>query len=214
MTLNSPEVLRATRTKYRVPQPNVAKHSLIRALRAAAGIPVYYHNRHHDILDNGSSPTSTVYDQGALYVQRQATKERNCLIHELCHAVVAKKRQRLGKTNFGLDPLKYEDRDEIHTCRMEFYMGFMSGYYSWEQLGEYIFDYSFANNLDWLNDEDIEGRKLELLDSMSRESVIKFLLECRRIALLYPGAQEAMRRIGVSTSKGAVKSAVRRASRA
>ncbi len=202
--LNSPDVLKLLRTKYRVPQPKGAKQPLIRALKAELEMPIYYHERLPSAVSfrTGTSPTQSVYENGALYVNTEATRVPNCLLHELCHAIVARKLGALGETNFGLEfNISRDDREEVDSCMTEFYLSFMSGYYTWSQLCGYVCEYSFDDTLDF--DEEYAGKDSGL-DQFSKESVVKLMTKCRDVALGYPGVAQACGRLHISVSEEAL----------
>jgi hypothetical protein len=203
LQLNSPEMLKETRTKYRVPQHPNGKHPLIRALRAELGIPIYYHSRRFGTLKTGTAPNRAFYEARALYVNIKESAP-NLLIHELCHALVARKFGTLDETNYGLqNKFSRDDKEEIDTCMIEFCLGLMSGYYSWEELGYYIHEYSFDDMLSYDDDSEWNGYGSGLA-SYYKVTIIDFIVRCRDVALGYPGVREVCNRLCISMSERAI----------
>lgn len=213
--LNSPELLKALRTKYRVPQPPIARRPLIRVLRAQVGIPIYHFKRRGSGIDVGLAPAKMFSQGGALYAHINDSKKTNNLLHELCHAVVAQKKGKLQEPNYGLHSSR-EDADEIRTCNIEFYVGFMSGFYSWQDLGEFVIDYSFTGELVNRFDEGSYSSERsdpwslsKGLDNYTVKSVIRFMRKCRKVTSKYPKAMKALKKAGGDTSIKALERKIR-----
>lgn len=201
--INPEHVLHGLRHDYRVPQPKVATHPLLRTMRKEVKVPVYYHTRKRYVR-SGSSPAG-LYEDGALYVHIEDGLKHNWLIHELAHCLVARKFGKLEMPNFGLEGFGLNEPDEILACQTEFYLGFSSGFYSWENLGDYAEQYMFLEEFDSetsQQDVDDDGVERFGLDAIRRQDAFEFVLEFRDGALSIPGVKEICKNLHIPMDRG------------
>lgn len=139
-TLNHADTLKLLRTDDRVRQPKYMNHVLIKTARRRCKLQIYCYKTVNRIEFDFDGPDHITYEGGCLYMGPHAQRERNNILHELCHFMVADAE---GKTKF----VNYDssDDDELATCLIEFWLGFMSGYYSTAHLIESMFSYSFLD---------------------------------------------------------------------
>lgn len=197
-TMNSPERLAGLRTKYRVKQPRFLDHKLVRTARKQIGVPVY-HYRHrgpHPLV--GDSPGDIFYQEGAIYVGPKDAATRNGLWHDLCHVLVAEHMGKLERFNFGSNVA-----DEILTCHIELWLGFVTGFYSYEYFLDKVTDYNFSDLLKWRDDDDIEEGDWSTY--FEKKSVETLLLDFRKKALKVPGAAQLARTMGVYSKEATLK---------
>lgn len=203
--LNSEHVLYALRNDHRVPQPKLAKHRLIRAMRKELGIPIYYFRRRRGSIRSGSAPGNSFYEDGAYYIHVDEARNRNQIVHELAHGFVAREQGKLNRPNFGLDQFQFDDGDEVSACKIELFLSFLSGFYSWEVLGDYAETYMLLEDLYVALDNDgrdENGTERFDLDARSRSDAIEFALDFRDEALKFSGVQSVCDKLELPTGRG------------
>lgn len=206
---NSEQVLVQLRTKYRMRQPRFAGHKLIQAARRWGGTPVHFFNASDSslpVVDFGFAPGDIVYDGGRLYVGSNCAEERNSLWHDLCHVMVAEKEGKLGKFNFDST-----QEDEVAACKIELWLGYMTGYYSYEYLTKCMNEYQFDEQLAGRENPDGSTNGGPAADSskpatwFTGKSVEELLLDCRKKSLRIPGACRLARELGVYSKAALVE---------
>jgi len=146
--MNTPETLKELRTQYRVPQSKWAKHPLIRMLKKHVGRPVYHwkipwgEKRHSGTPDMGTAVGDAFYDGGAFYMGPNDSEDRNAILHEFCHALVAASKGKLDQFNFDST-----DKDEILTCKVQYYLGVVLGFYTYEELLNVMDEYAYLDHM-------------------------------------------------------------------
>lgn len=179
---NDPKQLRELRTRYRVRAPNFARHKLIRTSRRELGLPVYFFKKPPWKVDSGDAPTDTFYSNRSIFSGpiSQKLSEKNSLWHDLCHAMVAEKNDKLHLDNF------YSSMNEEDvSCRIEFWLGLVSGYYSPDYLVKLIYEYNYSSALATTTQA---YRRVPKIRWITIGSFISFMKECRGIAIEIPVA--------------------------
>jgi len=179
-TLNSATTLEKLRTTYRVRAPR--HHALVRAAKKLTKVPVVYF-RTGPRVAFGNAPEDLIYENSVLYMGPKAAKNPSSLWHDLCHAMVATEHGKMNQVNFGSS-----DAEEVLTCKIELWLGFMAGLYTYHRLVYLILDYNFEDSVEV--DQGFARLIAKTPGCASPESVENFLLECRKEAQEIPLAKQ------------------------
>jgi hypothetical protein len=188
---NSEELLVQLRSTYKEDRPLFLQAPLIQVSEDILEVPVHFHTHdyiqeHRVILDRGNAPSDTFYQKGQIYVgpDSQSPRDKSSLWHDLCHTMVAKSSGKLEYDNFFSS-----FGDETLTCRIEFWLGFTSGFYTLEETIQYIKEYMFDDAFDYVG------------NSPTCDSVLYVLKQSRKIALSNDFAVQVARKLKVYSER-------------
>jgi hypothetical protein len=189
--------LEALRTRLRVSEPEFARHELIQTAIGLLQVPVCYFGKTKVQFSVGTAPSDAFYRGKTLYVgpKSQVLKNKNSIWHELSHALVAAPQGKLELDNWGMEDWKSDHYDdEILTCRLELWMGFISGFYSLNDIQQYLEEYSFTTELDY--DDTKWG-----CNEFTQASVLSWLEDARTQAIENPLVRKLAGKFGGYSKK-------------
>jgi len=193
-TENSAETLTALRLKRRVKQPKHANHKLIRNARRLCNTTIIHYKSKPNDWDNlftGDAPDDAFYDGRVLYIGSRSSRQLSGIWHELCHIMIADLKKKRWEFNY-----KSNQDEEDLACQIEFWLGFVSGYYSYEKLCAYIIDFGWTPKVG----DGIRFHK-NPVKAFNPNDVESFIVRCRDSAIGVPLAKKVARSLNAFPKK-------------